>query len=232
MLRQIVTALCVTAAFLIAGCSDNGTANSSIASGAGSDLPAGSGFDYYVLALSWSPSYCETEGADANRQQCSGARRYGFIVHGLWPQFERGYPSNCPTDRALHMPMDEVRELYDIMPSAGLIRHQWKKHGTCSGLSRDDYFDTVRAARERVEIPAGYQRLERYRTVDPAAVERAFLNANEGADAAGIVVTCDKRFLREVRICMTRELTFRTCPELERRTCRRGKAVMPPARGD
>ncbi len=195
------------------------------------NLPEGEGFDFYVLALSWSPSYCEANGEDANRQQCGAARPYGFIVHGLWPQFERGYPANCPTDRSLDVPQDELRALYNIMPSAGLIRHQWKKHGTCSGLSRQDYFATLRAARDRIRIPADYGKTGAYKTVDPAALERAFLAANDGSDAAGIVVTCDERFVSEVRICMTRELDFRTCPELERSACRLPEAVMPPARG-
>ncbi len=195
------------------------------------DRPLGTGFDYYVLALSWSPSYCAAEGEDANRQQCGSSRPYGFIVHGLWPQFERGYPSNCPTDLSLDVPKEELRALYDILPSAGLIRRQWKKHGTCSGLSRADYFDTLRAAHARVSIPSEFERLDDYRTVDPDALEQAFLKSNQGSEATGIVVTCDKRFLREVRFCMTNSLEFRTCPELERSACFRDKAVMPPARG-
>ncbi|MEZ5811052.1 MAG: ribonuclease [Rhizobiaceae bacterium] len=216
--------LCLLLSF--AACSESGAGDSRA-----SALPAGSGFDFYVLALSWSPSYCAVEGKGANSQQCGGARPYGFIVHGLWPQFERGYPADCATDRPLDVPRDAMRELYDIMPSAGLIRHQWRKHGTCSGLSREDYFATLRAARERVKIPPDYRRLEDYRTVDPDDVERGFIAANPGLDPAGIAVTCDRRFLREVRICMTTSLKFRTCPEVDRRACSRRRSVMPPARG-
>ncbi len=217
--------LSILAALAVSACTE--------ASGpdADAEVPVGTGFDYYVLALSWSPSYCAAEGEDANRQQCGASRPYGFIVHGLWPQFERGYPSNCPTDRPLDVPTEELRALYDIMPSAGLIRHQWKKHGTCSGLSRQDYFTTLRNARDQVIVPDGYKRLEAYKTVDPSVLEQAFLEANDGAEASGVVVTCDRRFLREVRLCMTKDLRFRTCPELERRACSRRKAVMPPARG-
>ena len=51
-------------------------------------------FDYYVLALSWSPSFCETATGNARRQQC-GARPFSFVVHGLWPQYERGFPESC-----------------------------------------------------------------------------------------------------------------------------------------
>lgn len=225
--RSFGVAAVAAAALFVAACSESEVP----AEGDEQKLPTGTGFDYYVLALSWSPSYCAAEGEDANRQQCGASRPYGFIVHGLWPQFERGYPSNCPTDRPLNVPADELRALYDIMPSAGLIRHQWKKHGTCSGLSRHDFFATLRAARESVTIPENYRQLDAHKTVDPAVLEQAFIESNEGSKAEGIIVTCDRRFLREVRICMTKDLQFRTCPELERRACRRDKAVMPPARG-
>jgi len=157
------------------------------------------GFDFYVLSLSWSPSYCEAEGADANRQQCASGRPYAFVVHGLWPQYETGYPESCPTDEP-SVADTTLRSLYDLMPSAGLIRHQWRKHGTCSGLSQDDYFAVLRAAREKVAIPAAYRRLDAYRSVDPDAVERDFLAANGGLEKEGVAVTCDRRFLREVRI--------------------------------
>ena len=87
-------------------------------------IPIGQGFDFYVLSLSWSPSYCEAEGEDANPQQCKAARPYAFVVHGLWPQFERGFPEDCQTDEP-KVSNETLRTLYDLMPSAGLIRHEW-----------------------------------------------------------------------------------------------------------
>lgn len=192
--------------------------------------PLGSGFDFYVLALSWSPSYCAAEGEDANRQQCAAGRPYAFVVHGLWPQFERGYPEDCPTDKR-DVSNETARKLYDLMPSAGLIRHEWRTHGTCAGLSQDDYFATLRMAREKVAIPAEFGRLDVYRSVSPADAERAFLQSNPSLPADGIAVTCDKHYLREVRICLTKALSFRACPEVDRRSCRLDKAVMPPVRG-
>jgi ribonuclease T2 len=193
-------------------------------------LPAGSGFDFYVLSLSWSPSYCEAEGEDANRQQCEGGRPYAFVVHGLWPQYERGYPQDCDTAER-DVSKETLRTLYDLMPSAGLIRHQWRKHGSCTGLSQGDYFAILRKARQAIEIPKEFVRLQQYRTVDPNEVERSFLQANPELDEGGIAVTCDKRYLREVRVCMSKELGFRDCPEVDRRSCRSSKAVMPPVRG-
>ena len=205
-------------------------AGSSAASKADEQVPVGSGFDFYVLSLSWSPSYCEAEGAEANRQQCSGGRPYAFVVHGLWPQYERGYPQACATTER-DVPNEALRGLYDIMPSAGLIRHQWRKHGSCSGLSQRDYFKALRKAREAVAVPAEYARLDNYRTVAPQDVERSFLRSNPSLPADGIAVTCDSRYLREVRICLTRQLSFRACEEIDRRACHASKAVMPPVRG-
>lgn len=193
-------------------------------------LPAGTGFDFYVLSLSWSPSYCEAEGDDANQQQCAAGRLYAFVVHGLWPQFERGYPQDCGT-REPNVPRETLRGLYDIMPSAGLIRHQWKKHGSCANLAQEDYFRVLRAARDKVVVPQQFRRLDDYKTVDPKEVEDAFLESNQSLPANGFAVTCDKRYLREVRICMTKDLAFRPCPEVDRRACRLPKAVMPPMRG-
>jgi ribonuclease T2 len=195
-----------------------------------SRVAEGSGFDFYVLSLSWSPSYCEAEGAEANRQQCGSARPYAFVVHGLWPQFERGYPQNCGTDERT-VSDRRLGGLYDIMPSAGLIRHEWQTHGSCSGLSQGDYFDVLRTAREKVVIPSQFRRLDAYRTLAPGEAEAAFLEVNPGLPRDGIAVTCDRRLLREVRICMTKQLAFRGCPEIDRRACRRQTVVMPPVRG-
>ena len=185
-----------------------------------------------MLSLSWSPSYCEAEGEEANRQQCAPARPYAFVVHGLWPQYERGFPRELRDRRAVTSRNETLRTLYDIMPSAGLIRHEWRKHGTCAGLSQDDYFDVLRAAREKVAIPAEFSRLDGYRTLDPDDAEARLPEGQpDGLPADGVAVTCDKRYLREVRICMTKELDFRACPEIDRRACRLRKVVMPPVRG-
>jgi ribonuclease T2 len=193
-------------------------------------FPVGSGFDFYVLSLSWSPSYCEAEGENANRQQCDMGRPYAFVVHGLWPQFERGFPADCDAGER-EVDNDTLRSLYDLMPSSGLIRHQWRKHGTCSGLSQRDYFHVLRIARERIVVPEEFRQLQDYKTLPPENAEQAFLRSNPGLKADEIAVTCDRRFLREVRICMTKELEFRPCPEVDRRACRLDKAVMPPMRG-
>lgn len=196
------------------------------------DLPRGTGFDFYVLSLSWSPSYCAAEGADASPAQCGPNRPYGFIVHGLWPQFEHGYPEFCATHEPERVPRALVARLLDLMPSPGLIGHQWRKHGSCSGLGQADYFRVLRAARDKVVVPVPHRRTETARRVDPERVEADFIEANPGLPAAGIAVTCDRSRLREVRVCMKKDLAFRPCPEVDAASCRLDAAAMPPSFGD
>ena len=231
--RRLAAFLGVTL-LVLAGCDQQPQSDSAPAQAAavdaGKSIPLGKGFDFYVLSLSWSPSYCEAEGENANRQQCASGRPYAFVVHGLWPQFERGFPEDCGTG-GQDVDNDTARSLYDLMPSAGLIRHEWRKHGTCSGLSQADYFKVLRFARERVVVPQEFRKLDDYRTLSPGEAEQSFIEANPGLDASEIAVSCDRRFLRELRICMTKDLRFRACPEIDRRACRAAKIVMPPMRG-
>ena len=213
----------------LSACEPAGDTGNPPPASAATAIPVGTGFDFYVLSLSWSPSYCEAEGEDANPQQCKASRPYAFVVHGLWPQYERGFPEDCPTDEP-KVSNETLRTLYDLMPSAGLIRHEWTSHGACSGLSQGDYFTVLRAAREKIAIPEQFRQIDAYLTVAPSDAEAAFVKANQSLPGDGIAITCDKRFLREVRICMTKDLKFRSCPEIDRRDCRLDKAVMPPVR--
>ena len=185
-------------------------------------------FDYYLLSLSWSPSFCETSRSGDNQLQC-GSRPYSFVVHGLWPQFDKGFPEACQVppprlDRRI------VDSMLDLMPSRSLVFHEWDAHGTCSGLSQRDYFDTVRKARAAVTIPAEYVQPQAPLTVTSRDVIDSFIKANAGLPANGIKLDCDRTRLREVRICLSRDLHFRACTD-NRNACRSDKVVMPPARG-
>ena len=192
-------------------------------------VPIGSGFDFYVLALSWSPSYCAAEGAKANRQQCSSGRPYGFVVHGLWPQYEQGYPEDCDTAGPRDVPYALAKQLSDMMPSVGLVTYEWRKHGACSGLSQQDYFAVMRSAVDRVSIPGAYRQPTARPQVNPLVIEQAFISANPGMPKAGVAVTCDRDYLREVRVCLTKDLNFRACPEVDRSSCRQRAVAMPAA---
>ena len=188
-------------------------------------------FDFYVLALSWSPSFCEAtaeRGRDGGTQ--CGPRPYAFVVHGLWPQYERGFPEFCQVP-APRLERSTVSAMLDLMPSPRLIFNEWDKHGTCSGLSSRAYFETIRKARAMIKIPEQFIDLKSPMTVTPGEVESAFLRFNPGLKADGIAVTCDSRRLSEVRICLGKDFSFRECPEIEKRACRRDRLVMPPVRG-
>ena len=187
-------------------------------------------FDFYVLSLSWSPSFCDSAGERGTppQDQC-GERPFSFVVHGLWPQYERGFPEFCQVP-APRLDRNIVSAMLDLMPAPRLIFHEWDRHGTCSGLSPRAYFDNVRKARAQVKIPEAYIELTRPLTVTPDDVEEAFVKANPGLSRDGIAVTCDSRRLQEVRICLSKELGFRDCEETNRRACRREQLVMPPVR--
>src|SRR5262245_9963171 len=169
-------------------------------------------FDFYVLALSWSPSFCAAS-EERNRDggpQCAG-RPYSFVVHGLWPQYEKGFPEYCQRE-APFVENSLINAMLDLMPARGLIIHEWKKHGTCAGLTPRAYFETIRKARAGIKIPPDYIDIKAPLAVSPDEVEEAFVKANPGLNRAGIAVTCDNRRLREVRVCMTKEFSFRDCP--------------------
>jgi len=185
-------------------------------------------FDYYLLSLSWSPSFCETSRGGGRELQC-GARPYSFVVHGLWPQYNKGFPEFCQVP-APRLDRRIVSSMLDLMPAPALIYHEWDAHGTCSGLSPRDYFDTVRSARVAVTIPPEYDHPQAPLIVTPQEVVDSFLKANPGLPRSGIGIDCNRTRLREVRICFSRDLQFRDCSG-NRNTCRADKLVMPPARG-
>jgi ribonuclease T2 len=187
-------------------------------------------FDFYILSLSWSPSFCEAAGERGSppQQQC-GARPYSFVVHGLWPQYERGFPEFCQVP-APRLDRNTISSMLDLMPAPRLIFQQWGKHGTCSGLGPTAYFETVRKARAIVKIPPEFIDLKEMLTVTPDEVEEAFVKANPSLTRDAIVVTCDSRRLGEVRICIGKDLRFRSCLETDARACRRDNVVMPPIR--
>ncbi|PZN97436.1 MAG: ribonuclease T [Hyphomicrobiales bacterium] len=178
-------------------------------------------FDFYVLALSWSPGFCELDGdRDRNREQCADGAGLRFVVHGLWPQNERGFPSDCgPVGRTpSRIALDEAKGLF---PSEGLARHQWRKHGTCSGSSPSDYFADVRRAREKIVIPPVLAKAERDQNWTAIDLERAFVAANPGLRTDMMSVACKRGVLQEVRICFSKDLRdFRMCGEVDRSGCR------------
>jgi ribonuclease T2 len=191
-------------------------------------------FDFYVLSLSWSPSFCdavtERSAESAARQPECGDKPFAFIVHGLWPQYERGFPEFCQNP-APRLDRNIVSSMLDLMPSPRLIFREWDRHGVCSGLPSRAYFETVRKARAIVKIPTDFLDLSQPKSVSPSEVEDAFVAANPGLSRDGIAIGCDAKRLNEVRICLTKDLKFRDCAEVDQRACRRDQVLMPRVRG-
>ena len=181
-------------------------------------------FDYYVLSLSWSPEYCATTRR-SDELQC--ARPYAFVAHGLWPQYERGWPADCESRERVSDAT--INRLLPIMPSRGLIIHEWRKHGTCSGLGADGYFAALERSYRAIRIPDHYQRLPETRVVAASELRRELLAANLSIKSAGLVLQCSGRYLQEVRICLDRSYGSRACGSDLRDRCG-DRVVLRPVR--
>lgn len=186
-------------------------------------------FDYYVLALSWSAAWCALEGDARDDPQCDPGRGLTFVLHGLWPQYEDGWPSYCRTaERDPSRGMTEA--MTDIMGGAGLAFHQWKKHGRCSGLSAVTYFATARQAFDGIRVPELFKGVDRPLTLPANVIEAAFLEANPGLARDQITITCKDGLIREARVCLSRDLAPRRCGDDVIRDCRLDDAVLEPLR--
>jgi ribonuclease T2 len=194
-------------------------------------------FDYYLLVLSWSPTHCSEVETQSYREdaQCAGrkGRRYGFILHGLWPQYEKGYPERCPTVWRPFVPEPVIASLGDVMPSRGLVIHEYRVHGTCSGLLPAPYFALARRFLNRIRIPERYKNPFERQFVSPRELMGDFLRANPDLRPDMLAITCGGpgNRLREVRICMTKDGRPRRCGEASaRRPCRASRMHLPPVR--
>ena len=201
-----------------------------LASAALADGDKAGRFDYYVLSLGWSPSWCALEGDRRVSDQCDPRHDFGFTLHGLWPQFTVGWPSYCPT--AERPPSRQMTaDMADIMGSGGLAWHQWDKHGRCSGLSARDYFALVRRATGAIHLPEVFAGVNRELRIDPDVVEAAFIEANPELTPDMMVTSCQRGDLVELRICLTRSLDPMECDrETLRRECSLDAATLLPLR--
>ncbi|MBS0558381.1 MAG: ribonuclease T2 [Proteobacteria bacterium] len=193
----------------------------------GSSTQAGR-FDYWLMSLSWSPSYCLTHPDDERQCQHKG---YGFVLHGLWPQSRNGYgPQHCSTQAE----PDEatIQHALAFMPSRRLIEHEWETHGTCSGLDPSAYFELADRAFASVKTPSSLTTPRSPPTLSANEVVQAFARANPGLGANMLSVVCqDGGTLNEVRVCLNRDtLAPQACSGRVRNTCRAGALKIPAAR--
>jgi len=212
--KKIVTVLLM--AFLVAGAASARQRHSA-------DNTPGA-FDYYLLNLSWAPAYCAANAGHVSSSECDPAHHFGFIVHGLWPENNDGsYPQNCgsasPVSHAI------VQRMITIMPSGGLIQHEWARHGTCSGLSTQGYFNQIETAFRGVQIPPEYRNPKNAINASPEEVEQKFAQANNAPPRAFRVV-CSRSDLG-VEVCLTKDLQYRSCSN-GLRDCSAGQVTLPP----
>lgn len=186
-------------------------------------------FDYFVLSLSWSPNWCAREGDARKSPQCGADKNHGWVLHGLWPQYERGYPEYCNTTE--QPPSRRMtKEMSDIMGTSGLAWHQWKKHGTCSGLSAQEYYSTSRQAYYQITRPEIFRKLQNSVRLPASVVQDAFLRDNKALGPDMITITCKGDQIQEARICLTKEFEPRTCGADVIRDCTATRALFEAIR--
>jgi len=184
-------------------------------------------FDYYVLSMSWQPTWCALEGDAREAAQCERAR--GWVLHGLWPQYHRGWPAHCQSPNAPPS-RSMTAAMTDIMGSPGLAWHQWKKHGTCTGLSAEDYFALSRRGWNSVNRPAVLRKLDRPVKLPARVVEESFLRANPEWERDMLTITCRAGRIQEARLCLSKTLEPVPCGRDVVRDCTLRDALLDPVR--
>lgn len=186
-------------------------------------------FDYYVMSLSWSPNWCATTGDARNSPQCDPAHDFGWTLHGLWPQFHRGWPAHCPTTHR-HPTRAQSNGMADIMGTSGLAWYQWKKHGRCSGLSATDYYALSRRAYASITRPPVLRNLKSAITLPASVIENAFLKSNPALKPDMITITCKSGRIQEARICLSKSLSPVPCGRDTITDCKLKNALLDPVR--
>jgi ribonuclease T2 len=186
-------------------------------------------FDYYVLVLAWSPTYCLKEGDKRGNPQCDSKQSRHFVLHGLWPQDANGWPEDCYQGERPWVPSQVIGEMRDIMPSKALVIHEYKAHGTCSGLAPGPYFDAARILYDGVTVPAPFDDPETQRFLSLETVERKFLAANPWLKPDMIAVTCRRGSLFDIRLCFDRDFRPQACGTNigQRHPCSAAKIAVP-----
>jgi ribonuclease T2 len=182
------------------------------------DASASQPFDYYLLNLSWSPEFCYSH---PNAAEC--AQHRAFTLHGLWPQNNSGpYLENCS-----NAPGPQDPSAYsDIYPDTGLLRHEWKTHGTCSGLAPDAFFNLARRAVQSVVIPTELSSLDHQISLPPNQILDLFNKSNPDIPRESLALSCGNNYLTAIEICMSKTLKPTACGAT--RTCRANSVRIPP----
>ncbi len=182
-------------------------------------------FDYYVMALSWSPSYCESHPDE--EEQCRH-KGYGFVLHGLWPQYNNGGgPENCATTDEVDKKTAE--RALAFMPSRTLIDHEWRTHGACSGMSPEDYFALADRAFAAVHVPPELTAPQKPLDTTADEVRAAFRRANPALTDEAMSLHCSRGELVELRVCVDKNVTLHDCGKHMQSHCPATAQITVPA---
>jgi ribonuclease T2 len=169
--------------------------------------------DYFMLSLSFSPAFCAKHGGEAdNAFQCSSGNAFAWVAHGLWAQSMQ--PQRCAEDpRKTQHPRycqgndypliaaDEVAQNLCVQPGFGLVEKEWAKHGTCSGLSPQDYLSEIRSLYEQLTLPP--------QDMQPPQIYAWMRQHNPGL--IGVRMNFDAG-AHELRICYDKQFHLMNCP--------------------
>ena len=206
------------------------TAFARAASGPPQNLLATADFDFYVLTLSWSPGFCDTGGAAKSKDQCAVGSGEGFVVHGLWPDNANSAdPADCGSPGSISN--DVLQQTLGVYPAPGLARYEYAKHGTCTGLSPENYFAAVKYARNQIAVPDFLQAPHDKLMKSPDEIESAFIAANPNLTADNMAITCSHGELVDVRFCLSKDLkAFSNCRKVSGHTCNSRSIAVAPLR--
>jgi ribonuclease T2 len=187
-------------------------------------------FDYYALVLGWAPTYCRGEGRLRHDAECDTYVPHAFVLHGLWPQFAKGWPENCQTGSRPWVPNSVIDDMRDLMPNKNLVIHEYRVHGTCSGLDPAQYFGVARDLYERIKVPERFRAPTAPSSLSADEIEQEFIAANPWLKPDMMAVSCRGPNFLDIRVCFGHDLFPQACGpnEDESRLCPASTIVVPP----
>jgi len=164
----------------------------------------------YTLAVTWAPQYCHGNArSPAARLECGSGNRFGFTLHGLWPDgIGKEWPQYCTATGIL--PRQLIRKHLCATPSVQLLQHEWAKHGTCMGTTPTAYFDRSTGLYAKLRYP-DMDALSRS-ALTAGRFAAAMAKANPGLPADAIRVTANRQgWLDELWICLDKKFAYERC---------------------
>ena len=167
----------------------------------------------YTLALTWNPEYCHDarRGAGGDDMECGAGNRFGFTLHGLWPDgLGKEWPQYCKSTPLLSPAT--IRANLCATPSAQLLQHEWAKHGTCmAAFDADAYFKHSTGLYAKLRFP-DMDALSREQGLTIARLAAALAAANPGLSASAIRVTVNRHgWLNELWLCLDKRFAYARC---------------------